>query len=76
MNKVDRIVMWWMVKGEEKIKRIIGKICREILYVILGLIVLSLIVISGIHFGWLALCLWGGLALVAFIIHAGIIWAD
>ncbi len=68
------IKMWWSLKGEEKVKEIIGKISRTILYLLLGLGLTLLIGGLIIHQGWLTIPWVGVTVLFIFIVYAAATW--
>ena len=75
-NKMTRIGLWWTLKGEKKVKKIIGRTSRIILYWIVGLGCIAFIVGLINHFEWTAIFWFGGAFLLVFLIYSAITWTD
>ena len=73
---MTKIGFWWILKGEDKVKKIIGEISKTILYLLLGLAVTVLVIGLILHLKWMAIFWLGGIALVIFMIHAAVTWTD
>lgn len=74
--RMDKFKMWWMVKGEKKTKKIIGRTCRGFFYVCAVFFAWSCIIGSIIEYGWQAAAWWGAGILFILIVGAAIFWGD
>ena len=59
---------------KEKIKRIVGKVCRIALFALVALFALALIVSTVINLGWIAVALWGGIILFILLLIGALAW--
>lgn len=73
---MSKFQMWWMVKGEEKTKKIIGRTCRWFFYACAIFFVWSCVIGSIIEYGWQAVAWWGAGILFILIVCAAIFWGD
>lgn len=73
---MSKLKMWWMVKGEEKTKKIIGRTCRLLFFSCIGLIIFGVFVGSFLKYGWVVLAWCGVLIVFILITCAAIFWGD
>lgn len=72
---MSKFKMWWSLKGREKTKKIIGKICIVILLAGVMSLIVAFIYEGGYSIKQIAL---GGLAVILFylIVYGAIFWGD
>jgi len=72
--------MWWSLKGEEKTKKTIGKICKWIclvgLVIILPGVLIGAIYFTYLEIGWSVLYVWGGGIVFILVIFGAVFWGD
>jgi len=73
---MSKFQMWWILKGEEKTKKIIGRTCRLFFYTVIGFVGVGILVSSIVKYGWVAVYAIGAVVVFVLIMFAAIFWGD
>ena len=73
---MSKFQLWWVLKGEEKTNKIIGRTCRLFFYTVIGFVGVGILVSFIVKYGWVAVYAIGAVVVFVLIMFAAIFWGD